>query len=100
HSLGKEEKQSRVEYLGRFLKYVLKLHDEYKTVFVHMNEEYVLIAGWWWKLSGKRVYLWRNHAKGSWKTRLAVFFSTKVFYTSPSSFTAQFKKAVQMPVGI
>ena len=33
-------------------------------------------------------------------TRLAVALSDKVFYTSPLSFTARFKKAVQMPVGI
>ncbi|MBI2065660.1 MAG: glycosyltransferase [Candidatus Zambryskibacteria bacterium] len=57
--------------------------------------------GWkFWKLWGKKIYLWRNHARGNLLTRLAVLLSNKVFYTSPSSYTARFKKAVKMPVGI
>lgn len=99
-SLGKEECVSKFRYLWRFYKYIWQERKNYNAVFVHMNQEYVLL-GWklWW-LFGKKIYLWRNHAKGGFMTRLAVFLSQKVFYTSPSSYTAQFKKAVQMPVGI
>jgi glycosyltransferase involved in cell wall biosynthesis len=65
-----------------------------------MNEEYVLLGWKFWKFWGKKIYMWRNHKKGSLHTRFAVLVSTKVFYTSPDSFTAQFKKAIKMPVGI
>ncbi len=107
-SLGKEQKNlqftiynlQKIRYILRFYKYIWTLRYEYDAVFVHMNQEYVLLGWKLWKLLGKRVYLWRNHAKGSLWTRLAVVLSHKVFYTSPQSFTAKFKNAVQMPVGI
>ncbi len=99
-SLGKEEGVSKLEYVLRFYKYIWNLRSEYESVFVHMNQEYVLLAGDIWRFMGKRVYLWRNHARGNLLTIIAVWLSHKVFYTSPQSFTAQFSKAVQMPVGI
>lgn len=100
YSLGKEDRASKIQYLWRFYKYIWSLRNEYDAVFVHMNQEYVLLGWKSWLLLRKPVYLWRNHSKGGFLTRLAVMFSKKVFYTSPQSFTALFKKAVQMPVGI
>ena len=44
--------------------------------------------------------MWRNHAKGSILTRMAVMMSHRVFCTSPQSYTAQFNKTKIMPVGI
>lgn len=99
-SLGKEEGVPKWVYLYRFYKYIWALRKEYDAVFVHMNQEYVLLGAKHWFLMRKPIYLWRNHAKGSLWTRLAVLLSRKVFYTSPQSFTAQFKNAVPMPVGI
>ena len=90
----------RIKYLFRFYKYIWLERKSYDAVFVHMNQEYVLLAWDFWKLWGKKIYLWRNHAKGSFLTRLAVFVSDKVFCTSPSSYTARFKKTKLMPVGI
>jgi glycosyltransferase involved in cell wall biosynthesis len=76
------------------------LRAEYDTVLVHMNQEYVLIAGWLWFLLGKRVYLWRNHYAGSGLTDLAASWCNKVFCTSQHSYTAQFSNTVLMPVGV
>jgi len=73
---------------------------EYEAVFVHMSQEYVLAAGWLWKLLGKRIYLWRNHYAGSVRTDIAAAFCTHVFHTSLFSYTANYKKSVRMPVGI
>lgn len=97
-SLGKEVKKSRIQYIVLFYSAIFTI--QYDAVFVHMNEEYVLLGGLYWRLLGKRVSLWRNHIQGSWKTRLAVFLSNQVFCTSPSSYTARFKKTALMPVGI
>jgi glycosyltransferase involved in cell wall biosynthesis len=106
-SLGKEKlkiENSKLKikfrYILNFYKYIWEERRNYDAVFVHMNQEYMILAGDLWRLMGKKVYLWRNHAKGDIFTRLAVWLSHKVFYTSPQSFTARFKKAVQMPVGI
>lgn len=101
HSLGKEHGvQSRFVYVFRFLGLAWRLRSSYDTVFVHMNQEYVLLAGWLWKLLRKRIYLWRNHYAGGFLTDMAAMFAVKVFCTSRYSYTAKYKKTVIMPVGV
>ncbi len=101
HSLGKEQRRAgRSRYALRFLKLAWRLRSDYDAVFVHMNQEYVLLAGWLWKLLRKPAYLWRNHYAGSWRTDLAAAFCTKVFCTSKHSYTAKYAKTVLMPVGV
>lgn len=101
HSLGKEKQErSSFVYALRFLILVWKLRHSYDVVFVHMNEEYVLLAGWLWKFLGKRIYMWRNHYAGSWKTDCAAWWCTALFCTSHHSYTAKFSKTQFMPVGV
>ena len=101
YSLGKERRSaSSLVYAIRFKKLVWQLRRDYDAVFVHMNQEYILIGGWLWKLLGKRIYLWRNHYAGSWLTDVAAAFCVKVFCTSKRSYTAKYKKTVIMPVGV
>jgi glycosyltransferase involved in cell wall biosynthesis len=100
HSLGKEDSVSRMTYVVRLFRFVWGLRREYDAVFVHMNQEYVLLAGWLWKLMGKRIYLWRNHYAGGFFTDIAAMFATKVFCTSKHSYTMKYAKTVVMPVGI
>lgn len=100
HSLGKEDSVSRMTYVVRLFRFVWGLRREYDAVFVHMNQEYVLLAGWLWKLIGKRIYLWRNHYAGGFFTDIAAMFATKVFCTSKHSYTIKYAKTVVMPVGI
>ncbi|KKS39407.1 MAG: Glycosyltransferase [Parcubacteria group bacterium GW2011_GWD2_42_14] len=99
-SLGKEQGVSRFTYLKRFYSYIWKYHREYDAVYVHMNQEYVLLGGWLWRLMGKRVTMWRNHFAGSFLTDTASLFCHKVFCTSHYSYTAKYKKTVFMPVGV
>lgn len=104
HSLGKE----RYAYKGVFkLAYVFKLfaylrliRGTYDRVFVHMNQEYVVLCGVYWRFLEMPVYFWRNHPDGNMFSRFAVAMSTKVFATSSSAYTAQFKKTKLMPAGI
>jgi glycosyltransferase involved in cell wall biosynthesis len=100
YSLGKERGASRIKYLVNFYRYIWTLRHQYDGVFVHMNQEYVLL-GWkiWWIL-GKRVVLWRNHKKGSIFTRIAALVSHTVCYTSPEAYLAGYGNAIQMPIGI
>ncbi|RJQ34460.1 glycosyltransferase [Candidatus Parcubacteria bacterium] len=100
HSLGKEERRSRITYVFRFFRYMYRLRRDYDAVFVHMNSEYVVLGGLWWRLWNKRIYLWRNHWSGGLKTMIAIWFSTNVFCTSKHSYTAQFKKTKIMPIGV
>lgn len=99
-SLGKEGGRPRLKYVWRFYKYIWQERKNYEAVFVHMNQEYILLAGWLWFLLGKRIYLWRNYHYGNLWTRLAVAFCARVFCTSAFSYTARFKKTILMPVGV
>ncbi|HEV8590564.1 MAG TPA: glycosyltransferase [Pyrinomonadaceae bacterium] len=58
---------------------------EYDTVFVHMNPEYVVAAGWLWRLLRKRVGLWYVHKMDSWRLRFAARFANTVFSVAPES---------------
>ena len=112
HSLGKEHVYripytvyrirfvQRIRYVLRFWSYIWKLRNEYDAIFVHMNQEYVLLGGKFWWLLGKRVILWRNHKMGSAWTRIAGFFAHTMCYTSPEAYVAKFKNAIKMPIGI
>lgn len=100
HSLGKEGGKSRLKYISRFYKYMWRLRREYNVVFVHMNQEYVLLGGLVWRLLGKRVVLWRNHAKGSALTSVAVSLAHAVAFTSPEAYVATAPHSTKMPIGI
>ena len=45
-SLGKEKGKSRLHYLMNFFRIILRERHNYERVFVHMNEEYVLLGSW------------------------------------------------------
>ncbi len=103
-SLGKETLPAGVRARGMYtlklFSLIWHLRREYDAVFVHMNQEYVLLGGLLWKLWGKPVFMWRNHYDGDLGTWLAAHMSKKVFYTSSYSYTARFSHAVRMPVGV
>ncbi|MBI2625248.1 MAG: glycosyltransferase family 4 protein [Candidatus Nealsonbacteria bacterium] len=99
-SLGKETGESRIKYLLRFYKYIFLGDLEYDIVFIHMNPVYAVLGGLYWKARRKKIFLWYNHHYGSLLARLAILISDKVFYTSPFSFAAKFKKSKIMPAGI
>ena len=100
YSLGKEAGRSKIKYVKNFINLILGLHKEYDSVLVHMNQEYILLGGFIWKILRKKVYFWRNHEQGNLLTTIAVALSNKVFCTSKFSYTAKYKKTILMPVGI
>ena len=58
-SLGKEQGSvSSLKYAIRFYRCLWGLRGKYDNVFVHMNPEYTILAGWYWRLTGKKVLLW------------------------------------------
>jgi glycosyltransferase involved in cell wall biosynthesis len=99
-SLGKESGKSKIEYIINLYKYIIQEKDNYDKVFVHMNQEYILLAGVIWKLLKKDVFMWRNHNIGNRLTDLASLFCKKVFCTSKFSYTAKYNKTQIMPVGV
>lgn len=100
HSLGKETARSRFRYVIRFYTHVWRLRHEYDAVFVHMNQEYVLLGGLLWRLSGKPCMFWRNHRSGSILTIIAKYLSDMPVTTSRASYLATGKRTRFMPIGI
>ena len=65
---------------------------EYDAVFVHMNPEYVVAAGWLWRLRGKRIGLWYVHNGLTTLLRIAHSFSNVIFTVSNETFPIQSSK--------
>ena len=100
YSLGKEQGANKLEYIVHFFQHLYTVSGQYDAVFVHMNQEYALLGGLYWRLARIPLYMWRNHPYGNLCTFIAVILSKKVFCTSSESFTARFKKTILMPAGI
>ena len=99
-SLGKEKKKSRLLYIFNFYKIIWRERKNYDAVFVHMNPEYVLLGGIFWRMMGKKVIFWYNHTQGDWRADLAIKIAHIVCHTSPFAYTAGKKKSRRMPAGI
>lgn len=100
HSLGKEKGVSRIKYILNFYTYLWRLRNNYDAVFVHMNPEYVILGGAFWRLSGKRIALWYTHKSVNLKLRLAERLVDIIFTASKESFRLKSKKVHVMRHGI
>src|SRR3989344_6071232 len=72
---GWERLWLRIRYALRLYGYTWRLRNEYDSVFVHMNQEYVVLGGPLWRVLGKKVVLWYTHREVNFKLRLAVLFA-------------------------
>ncbi len=99
-SLGKENNNSLFKKILIFFKYIFLLRKNYDSVFIHMNQEYVVLGGVFWKLLNKKIFFWRNHPIGNIFTKIAMAFSYKIFCTSTDAYVFGSKKTSIMPVGI
>lgn len=100
-SLGKEAgRANRFLYALRFYKALWQLRGQYDGVFVHMNPEYIVLAGWLWRLMDKKVLLWYTHKAVNLKLRIATLFANKIFTASKESFRLPSKKVEVVDHGI
>ncbi|MFA7682156.1 MAG: glycosyltransferase family 4 protein, partial [Candidatus Peribacteraceae bacterium] len=79
HSLGKEEGLPRWRQILRFWKLQWSLRGEYDAVFVHMTPIWVLLGCVLWKILRKRMYLWYEIRRGSWRLSAALLCVRTVF---------------------
>jgi len=100
HSLGKEVGASRFGYVVNFYRYIWRFRNNYDAVFVHMNPEYVILGGTFWRLSGKRIALWYTHKSVNLKLRLAEKLADIIFTASKESFRLKSRKVHVMRHGI
>ena len=100
HSLGKEKGVSRVKYILNFYRYIWRLRHDYDTVFVHMNPEYVVLGGFFWRLWNKRIALWYTHKSVDLKLRVAAHMADIILTASKESFRLASKNVRVMGHGI
>lgn len=105
-SLGKETYGHHSHWLRRvvacfrFYRYLWQLRNDYDHVFVHMHTVYILLAGWLWKLSGRKVGLWYAHVRVSHMAKWASYFVDYIFSPSGESFVFSTKKLIKTGHGI
>ncbi len=100
YSLGKEGGVSRIKYLWRFFKTIIKIRKDYGQVFVHMNQIYVILGFLVWKIFGKKIGLWYAHGSTSFSLRTAVFLADNIFTSTPVGLKIETKKKVIVGQGI
>jgi len=99
-SLGKENGVSQIKYLYRFYKYIWQERKNYDAVFVHMNQIYVILGGWLWRLWYKKIGLWYVHKQVSHSLKLAEKIVDIIFTASAQSFRLKSKKVKVVGHGI
>lgn len=82
-SLGE---QSRIQRAFEVCTIAWGRRNEYDAVFVHMNPEYIVAAGWLWRLRGKRIALWYVHKSKTLLLRVAIAFCNIIFTVSRDTF--------------
>lgn len=70
----------------KLIKGAYKFRHNYDAVFVHMNPEYLVAAGFLWRLLKKRTVLWYTHKSVDLKLRVAVRHASAVLTASKESF--------------
>ncbi len=100
YSLGKEIGRSRLKYLWRFFVYLWRRRSEYDEVFVHMNPEYVVLAGWWWRLTRKKITFWYAHYLKTWQLVIASWFADQILTSVTQAFPFSSLKVKAVGQGI
>lgn len=101
HSLGKENgRRSALVYAIKFKMLAWELRNDYDAVFVHMNPEYVAIAGILWRILGKKIALWYTHKSVTLWLRVAALLADIIFTASKESFRLKSSRVRVMGHGI
>lgn len=99
-SIGKDVDKSRLKYIFKFYKYIWRERTNYDAIFVHMNPEYVVLGGLFWKLLNKKIVLWYTHRKVNLKLRIAEKLANIVLTSSKESFGIKSRKVRYLGHGI
>ncbi len=90
----------RLSRAYKILKSTYCFRGNYDAVFVHMNPEYLVVAGWLWRILGKRTVLWYTHKSIDLKLRIATAVANAICSASKESFRLRTRKLNIMNHGI
>ena len=90
----------KLKYIFNFYQYIRQERNNYDAVFVHMNPEYILLGGLFWRIFKKKISLWYAHGTVTWRVWAAKFFSHIIFTSSKSGFRLSSPKLIIIGQGI
>lgn len=103
-SLGKEvlykKKFLRLKIFVNFFKLIFQERKNYDSVFVHMNQIYVILGGFIWRLWNKRIGLWYAHGHASFSVKVASKITDTIFTSTPQGCRINSKKIKIVGQGI
>ncbi|MDD5290953.1 MAG: glycosyltransferase family 4 protein [Patescibacteria group bacterium] len=108
-SLGKDEFLRLGKYFNfirklvailRFYNYIIRERKNYDKVFVHMNPEYVVLGGVFWKLAGKKITLWYAHGYVPFYLKVAERLVNIIFTSTASGCRLKSRKIKIIGQGI
>ena len=99
-SLGKERGASRLSQIVSFWQAAFKQRKHYDKALVHMTPIWVVLGAPLWLLLRKRMYLWYEIKRGSWKLSIALRLVHKVFAATEHGLPTVSKKQVTVGHGI
>lgn len=99
-SLEKENGRSKIKYLLNFYKYIWRERKNYDAVFVHMNQEYVLLGAPIWKLLGKKIGLWYAHGYVPFSLKITEKLTNIIFTSTVSGCRVKSNKIKVVGQGI
>lgn len=99
-SLGKDRGTSKLKQLSNFYFLLFTLRNDYDAVFIHMNPLWVVLGGWYWHLTRKKIFFWYTSGGITTKLRLAEKFANTIFTASSESFRLPSKKIIVTGHGI
>lgn len=89
---------SKLQAFFRFFQLIIQERKNYDAVFVHMNEIYVALGGWYFSLLYKPVFLWKTSCyKPGLLLRFSTYFLQGVFTSTRETF--QLQSVPLYPVG-
>ncbi len=83
---------SKIKYIYRFYKYIWQERKNYDSVFVHMNQIYIILGGIFWRLTRKKIALWYTHKSVTPSLRIAEKLTNYIFTASSKSFRLKSNK--------
>lgn len=86
--------------LFNFFKYIWTERNNYDTVFVHMNPEYIVLGGWLWRVMGKKISLWYAHGHVTLALRAAELIVDGIFTSTVSGCCLKSRKIKVIGQGI
>jgi len=99
-SLKKEKGLPRCLQVLRFWKLQWSLRKEYDSVLVHMTPIWIVLGAPLWFLLRKKMYLWYEIKRGSWRLALALMCVRKVFSATVQGLPRPHRKQVVTGHGI